>query len=187
MVQLYNLNLQRTLPLGIVFNLGYNGAKGSNLDVVGAPNVTPSGATTPGIAPFDWEESAAGSHANALVVSAQKRQQKGIAMGFTYTYSHTIDNATGVGGQIGSPVQNFYRLDLEEGNSSFDQRHNLTGNWLIELPFGPNREFLNKGGVLAKVLDGFGISGTFTFATGTYFTPTYSGNQAEAEAASTFT
>ncbi|WP_256370374.1 TonB-dependent receptor [Granulicella sp. S156] len=187
MVQVYNLNIQRTFPLGIVFNLGYNGSKGSNLDVVGSPNGTPSGTTTPGIAPFDYEESAAGSHSNQLVVSAQKRQQKGIALGFTYTYSHTIDNASGVGGAVGPPVQNFYRLDLEEGNSSFDQRHNLTGNWVLELPFGPNRAFFNKGGLSSKLLDGFSLSGTFTFATGTYFTPTYTGNQAEASSGNTIT
>lgn len=187
MVQLYNLNLQRTLPLGIVLNLGYNGSKGSHLDVVGAPNVTPSGVTTPGIAPFDWEESAAGSHANSLVVSAQKRQSRGIAMGFTYTYSHAIDNASGVGGAVGQPVQDLYRLDLEEGNASFDQRHNLTGNWVIELPFGPNRAYLNKGGFWAHALDGFSLSGTFTFATGSYLTPIVSNNQASAAGANTFT
>ena len=187
MVQIYNLNLQRTIPMGIVLNVGYNGSKGSGLDVVGAANATPSGVTTPGIAPFDWEESAAGSHANELVVSAQKRQQKGIALGVTYTYAHAIDNASGVGGAVGTPVQNLYRLDLEEGNASFDQRHNLTGNWVIELPFGPNRAYLNKGGFWAYAFDGFSLSGSFTFATGSYLTPTYSGNQAEAAAASTFT
>jgi trimeric autotransporter adhesin len=187
MVQLYNLNLQRTLPLGIVMNLGYVGSKGSNLDVVGAPNVTPNGVTTPGIAPFDWEESAAGSHANALVVSAQKRQSKGVALGFTYTYSHAIDNASGVGGTVGQPVQNLYRLDLEEGNASFDQRHNFTGNWVAELPFGPNRAFLNKGGFWAYMFDGFSLSGTFTFATGTYLTPTYSNSQTSSAGANTFT
>lgn len=174
MLQLYNLNLQRTLPLGIVFNLGYNGAKGSGLDVVGSPNATPNGITTTSIAPFDWETSAAGSHSNALVVSAQKRQSRGIALGFTYTYLHAIDNASGVGGAIGQPVQNLYRLDLEEGNSSFDQRHNFSGNWVIELPFGPNRAFLNKGGFWAYAFDGFSVSGNFVFATGTYLTPTYS-------------
>lgn len=187
MVQIYNLNIQRTVPMNIVLNIGYNGARGSHLDVVGSPNVTPSGVTTPGIAPFEWEESAASSRANALVVSAQKRQAKGIAMGFTYTYSHTIDNASGVGGAVGQPVQNLNRLDLEEGNASFDQRHNLTGNWVLELPFGPNRAFLNKGGAWAYALDGFSLSGTFTFASGTYLTPTYSSNQAEAAAANTFT
>jgi hypothetical protein len=180
MVQVYNLNIQRSLPLGIVLNFGYNGAKGSNLDVVGSPNAGPSGVTTLGIEPFDYEESAAGSHSNSLVVSAQKRQQKGVALGVTYTYSHTIDNASGVGGAVGSPVQNLFNLAAEEGNSSFDQRHNLTGNWLYELPVGPNRAFLNKGGFLSKVLDGYSVSGTFTFASGNYLTPSYSNNETEA-------
>jgi hypothetical protein len=186
-VQIYNLNIQKTFPLGMVFNVGYNGSRGSNLDVVGSPNATPSGVSTPGIAAFDYEESAAASRSNQFVVSAQKRQQKGIALGVTYTYSHTIDNASGVGGAVGTPVQNFYRLDLEEGNASFDQRHNLTGNWVAELPFGPNRAFLSKGGVRSKLLDGFSLSGTFTFASGEYFTPQYSGNQTEAASSNTFT
>jgi hypothetical protein len=180
MVQVYNLNIQRTIPLGIVLNFGYNGAKGSNLDVVGSPNGTPSGVTTPGIEPFDYEESGAGSHANSLVVSAQKRQQKGVALGVTYTYSHSIDNASGVGGSVGSAVQNLFDLAAEEGNSSFDQRHNLTGNWVYELPVGPNRAFLNKGGVMAKILDGYSVSGSFTFTSGSFLTPSYANNESEA-------
>jgi len=193
MVQFYNLNIQKTFGQGILLNIGYNGSKGSNLDAVGTPNGTPNGVTTTGLggttdaAAFDYEESVAGAHSNSLVVSLQQRQRKGIALGATYTYLHSIDNASGVGGAVGQPVQNFYRLDLEEGNSSFDQRHNLSGNWLIELPFGPNREFLNKGGIMARILDGFGISGTFTFGTGNYLTPTYSNNEAEAQSAGTFT
>ncbi len=186
MAQIYNLNIQRTIPFGIVLNLGYNGSKGSNLDVVGSPNATPAGVTTPGQEPFDYEESGASSHSNQLVVSAQQRQHKGIALGATYTYSHTIDNASGVGGAVGSPIQNLFNLKAEEGNSSFDQRQNLTGNYLIELPFGPNRAFFNKGGISQKLLDGLSISGTFTFATGTYYTPTYSGSEAEAASGNTY-
>ena len=55
----------------------------------------------------------------------------------------------------------------------------MTGNWVLELPFGPNRAFLSKGGVWSKVLDGFSISGDFTFASGNYATPVYSGTTAE--------
>ncbi|HEY5329258.1 MAG TPA: TonB-dependent receptor [Acidobacteriaceae bacterium] len=187
MVQIYNLNIQKTVPLNIVLNVGYTGSRGSNLDVVGSPNATPSGVATPGIAAFDYEESAAGSRSNALVVSAQKRQVKGIALGAIYTYSHTITNASGVGGASGTPVQNFYRLDLEEGNASFDQRHKLTGTWVTELPFGPNRAYLNKGGLWSHVLDGFSLSGDFTFGSGRYYTPHYSGNQTSAASGDTFT
>jgi hypothetical protein len=186
MIQIYNLNIQKTFGQSIVANIGYNGAKGSNLDIVGTPNGTPAGVTTPGIAAFDYEESGAGSRSNSLVVSVQQRQHKGVALGVTYTYLHAIDNASGVSGAVGTPVQNFYRLDLEEGNSSFDQRHNLTGTFLIEPPFGPNRAFLNKGGILATILDGYSISGSFTFGTGHYFTPGYSSNESESISANTF-
>jgi len=187
MVQAYNLNIQRTFPDGIVFNIGYNGAKGSGLDVLGSPNSTPAGVTTPGVAPFLYETSVAGSHANTLVVSVQKRQQKGIALGITYTYGHSIDNASSVGGGSATTVQNFQRLDLEEGNSSFDVRQSATGNWLLELPFGPNRAYFNKGGFWSHALDNFSLSGTFTFATGSYFTPSYSGSQEQASSGNLFT
>jgi hypothetical protein len=187
MVQVYNLNLQKTFPLGIVFNVGYNGAKGSGLDVVGSPNGGPTGVTTPTVSPFDYEESGAESRSNQLVVSLQKRQQKGIALGATYTYGHAIDNASGVGGAVGTPVQNLFDLAAEEGNSSFDQRHNLTGNWVAELPFGPNRAFFNKGGLSSRLVDGFSLSGSFTFASGTYHTPQYSGSAAQALSGNVYT
>ncbi len=187
MVQAYNVNIQRTFPMGIVFNIGYSGAKGSNLDVVGSPNSTPAGVNTPGVAPFLYETSVAGSHANTLVVSVQKRQQKGIALGITYTYGHAIDNASSIGGASAMYPQNFRRLDLEEGNSSFDVRQSATGNWLLELPFGPNRAYFNKGGFWSHALDDFSLSGTFTFSTGNYFTPSYSGSQEQASSGNLFT
>jgi trimeric autotransporter adhesin len=124
---------------------------------------------------------------NSLVVSVQKRQQKGIALGITYTYGHSIDNASSVGGSSATSVQNFNRLDLEEGNSSFDVRQSATGNWLLELPFGPNRAYFNKGGFWSHALDNFSLSGTFTFSTGSYFTPSYSGSQEEASSGNAFT
>ena len=76
-------------------------------------------------------------------------------------------------------AQNDQDLAAEESNSSFDVRQKLSGNWILELPFGPNRAFLNKGGVWAKILDGYSISGTYTFATGMYQTPSYGGTPAE--------
>jgi hypothetical protein len=201
MVQAFNVNIQRTFLMGIVFNIGYTGAKGSNLDVLGSPNSTPDGVTTPGVAPFSYETSVAGSHANSLVVSAQMRQHNGNALGITYTYGHSIDNASTIGGAsetngvagasvggVSTPgVQNFRRLDLEEGNSAFDVRQSATGNWLLQLPFGPNRKYFNKDGFWGHALDDFSLSGTFTFSTGQYYTPSYSGSQAEAAAGNLFT
>lgn len=185
MVQVYNVNIQRTFPQGIVVNVGYNGAMGSNLDMIRAPNHTATTVTS-NAAAFRYEDSIAGSRSNSLVVSVQKRQVKGIALAATYTYGHSIDNASSIGGGSGTTAQNDKRLDLEEGNSSFDQRHNLTGNWSLELPFGPNRAYFNKGGVMSHVLDGFNLSGSFTFGSGTYFTPSCSSCAGQALAGGTF-
>jgi hypothetical protein len=187
MVQVYNLNLQRTLPEGIVLNVGFNGSKGSNLDVVGNPNQAATTVTTSDAQSFLYENSIAGSHLNQLIISAQKRQQKGIALGVFYQYGHAIDNASSIGGSGATTVQNDGRLDLEEANSAFDVRHQLTGNWVLELPFGPNRAYFNKGGVWSHALDGFSLSGNFTFATGSYFTPQYQSSAAQELAGGNYT
>ena len=62
----------------------------------------------------------------------------------------------------------------------------LSGNFVIEPPFGPNRAFFNKGGVFAAILDGYSISGNFTFATGAYASPQISGTAAENQVGANF-
>lgn len=179
LVQVWNLDIQRTLPKGIVLNFGYNGGTGSNLDIVRAPNRTASGVLNPASGQFRYEDSLGFSRVNALAINARKRLQKGVSLQATYTYAHSIDNASSIGGSGNSIAQDDRNLAAEESNSSFDVRHKVTGNWVLELPFGPNRAFLNKGGVWAKILDGYSVSGNFTFASGTYATPVYSGTAAE--------
>ena len=188
LVQVYNADIQRTLPSGIVLNIGYNGSKGSDLDVTRAPNHTSTSVTTPNAVSFRYEDSIAASHFNALTVNARKRLQSGISLQATYQYAHSIDDASSFGGgSNASSIQNDARLDLERSNSSFDVRHRLTGNWIYELPVGPNRRFLNKGGFMAAALDGFSISGNFTFASGSYFTPSYQSTAAQIAAGGNYT
>ena len=186
-VQIYNVDLQHTFGLGIVVNVGYNGSKGGNLDIVTAPNASALTVTTANAQAFTYETSVAESRNNQLLISARKRLQKGISLQAVYQYGHSIDNASSIGGGSVSTVQNSQRLDLEEGNSSFDVRHKLTGNYVLELPFGPNRKFFNNSGKVSKALDGFSISGDFTFATGSFFTPVYENAAAELAAGGTYT
>ena len=188
LVQIYNADIQRTLPLGIVLNVGYNGSHGSNLNVVNAPNHTSSSVTTPDAVAFTYQQSIAESTFNALTVNAQKRLQKGIQLGAKYQYAHSIDDASSFGGAATtSTIQDPDDLNAERSNSSFDVRHSLTGTWLYELPVGPNRTFLNRGGVASKLLDGFSISGNFTITSGMYFTPGYQDTATQVAAGGTYT
>ena len=168
-VQIWNIDIQRTLPLNIVLNIGYNGGVGGNLDMVLTP--TQASSSSSQTQPFNFEDSRGSSRFNALSINARKRMQKGVSLQATYQYGHSIDNASSIGGSTVVPVQNFHDITAEYGNSSFDVRHKLTGNWVFELPFGPNRAFFSKGDVRSKILDGFSISGDFTFASGSYYTP----------------
>jgi len=179
MLQVYNFNLQRTLPQGIVLNVGYTGAYAFNQDMLRAPNRNAAGILNSSSGQFTYEDSLGYQRSNAGAVSIRNRMHKGIALSATYTYSHSIDDASSIGGTGSSIAQNDQDLGAEESNSTFDKRHVLSGNFVIEPPFGPNRAFFNKGGVFAAILDGYSISGNFTFASGSYATPTFANTAAE--------
>jgi len=184
-VQIWNLDIQRTLPLNIVLNVGYNGSKGTRLDIVDAPGRF--GTAVPNVL-YDYEDSVAFSNFNALTVRLRKRMQNGVALGATYTYSHSIDNATSIGGNGGSSAaiaQNWQDLLAEESNSSFDIRHKLNGDFVYELPFGPDGHYLNTGNFLSHAIAGLSVSGTFTFATGSPLTPHYEAAVADVARGST--
>ena len=172
-VQAWNVDIQRTLPWGIVMNLGYNGSKGSNLDIRSAPRATPSSPNTdPSNVIFTYEQATAYSRFNAGTLRLNKRLSSGISLGANYQYSHSIDDASGVGA-VGTVVaQDWQNLATEEGNSSFDIRHKVSGTYLYELPFGKDKYWVTTG-VASHILEGFSISGAFSFATGTPLTPSY--------------
>ena len=125
---------------------------------------------------YDYEDSVAFSNFNALAVRLRKRMQNGIALGATYTYSHSIDNASSIGGNGGTGVtvaQNWQNLLAEESNSSFDIRNQVKGDFVYELPFGPDGHYLTAGNFLSHAVGGLSVSGTFDFASGTPLTPHY--------------
>ncbi len=186
-VQVVNAGIQHTFPLGVLLNVDYNGSYGANLDLLRAPGRT-SNVLTSNSQAYTFEDSVAESRFNALAVNLRKRMSKGVAVQATYTYGHSIDDASSIGGSGGNTVvQNDQRIDLEFGNSSFDVRQRLTGNFVAELPVGPNRAFLHSGGLLSRALDGFNVSGDYTFATGTYATPQYTDTVAQVATGGNYT
>jgi hypothetical protein len=176
-VQVWNLDLQRTLPLAIVLNVGSNGAKGTRLDVLSAPGIY-NNAPASGVF-FDFEDSVAFSNFNALAVRANKRLQNGISLQMTYTYSHAIDDASSVGAGSATVTQNWQNILAEESNSSFDIRHQAKGSFLYELPFGPDKHYLSSGNWASHAFGDWSLSGSYTLATGSPLTPSISASVAD--------
>ena len=181
-VQAWNVDIQRTLPWGIVANIGYNGSRGSRLDTVIAPRAIPS---SPGTDPsicngslgcyplnFTYDEAVSFSKFNAGTIRVNKRMSGGVALGANYQYSHSIDDAGALGSVGGVGVQNWQNVPGELGNSSLDVRHSVSGNYLYELPFGKDKRWVTTGSG-AHILEGISVSGTFKFATGNWLSPSY--------------
>src|SRR5439155_24217442 len=128
--------------------------------------------TSPAGVIFTYVRSGAASRFYAGYLRVNKRLSGGVSLGANYTYSHSIDNASGVGGVGNVVAQDWQNLAAEEGNSTFDVRHRVTGTYLSELPFGKDERWFTTGKA-AHIFDGFSISGSFVFATGTPLTPSY--------------
>src|SRR5258708_5621507 len=90
-VQIWNLDIQRQLPAGVVMNLDYNGSKGTRLDVERAITIA-------GVQPFIYESSAGNSVFHSGSIRLRRRMAHGIAVSGTYPYSKSIHAASSIRG-----------------------------------------------------------------------------------------
>ncbi len=162
-VQIWNLDIQRELPGLVVLNIGYNGSKGTRLDTERALVVA-------GTQPFIYESSEGNSVLHAASVRVRKRMSNGFGFAAQYVFSKSLDDASSVGGSGAVVAQDAFDISADRGLSSFNQTHRFTGNWTYDLPFGENRAFARKG-LLSHILGEWQWSGSFTAASGLYFSP----------------
>ena len=197
-VQIRNLDIQQQIRPTLLLNLDYTGTKGTDLDILEAPNRTAQGIRIPGVDAFTYENSVADSEANAGSVRVRKRLASGFAIGGTYTFSKSLDDASSIGagatsaastpglgaggtgaagntlstnGGAATVAQNPFNLRAERGLSSFNQTHKFTADYLLELPFGHEKRWLTGSTPLRAVFGDWQWSGDWTIASGLPFTP----------------
>ncbi len=170
-VQIWNVDVQHDIARIYTVGAGYTGTKGSDLDLLRAPNRTPTGLLDPNLPPYIWESSGADSIMNALTLRFRRRLTNGIGGSASYTLSKSIDDASSIGGSGSVVAQNDQDLAAERGLSSFDQRHQFTGNFTYELPFGAKKRWFTSG-MAAELLGDWQINGSVQLASGTPFTAT---------------
>jgi len=84
----------------------------------------------------------------------------------------------------GNSPQNSTNLRAEKSITPYDMTHQVSINYLYELPFGEGRPFLSQGGIVNGVIGGWSLSGVTTFRTGTpvVLTPLFNNTGQVAEA-----
>jgi len=110
----------------------------------------------------------AASSYHALVVSANRRFNRGLTVTASYTFSKLIDQATGSfsGESLSNGgFQNFNNLRAERSLSSLDAPHRFVINGVYALPVGTGRHF-HLARPLGVILGGWELSGIATFQSG---------------------
>jgi hypothetical protein len=188
-IEEWNLNIERQFNKDMVLQVGYEGTRGvhltflRNLNQATTPTWTnfsgptgnegrPYDSTVPNIAAIRTEGHDISLINHGLQVRFEKRSSHGWSMLNSYTYQHTIGQATEseTPSADGEP-QDTYNLRAERGNVAPDFRHQFTSAWSYELPFGPGKRFLQATGPMRWVTGGWQLNGIVSLYSGQAFTP----------------
>ncbi len=127
-------------------------------------------------------ESQGQSFYNGAKVDLQRRFTNGIQFGASYTFSKLITDAASDlygGSALTGVLQDPADRRSLRSISPDDVPHNFVFNYLLELPFGKGRKFLNKGGIVDRIVGGFQISGIQRYRSGTPITVFIAGGNRE--------
>ncbi|MGH9555348.1 MAG: carboxypeptidase regulatory-like domain-containing protein [Terriglobales bacterium] len=179
-VQQWNTTVQWEAVKDLVLEAGYVGTKSTklvqavNLNTDPEPGPPPNTRNTFPFFPFffqlsNYQTTGAGNY-HSLQLSANKRFSHGLTFLSSYTWGHSIDNASqpvnflNPTGEAPFP-QDRRDLDAERARSSYDARHRWVTNFLYELPFLKGRK-----DAIGRILGGWQTNGILTVQSGTPFT-----------------
>lgn len=190
----WNLNLQRELFSGTLAEIAYVGRRGLNLSrqvninqrvAANSPAATApalvgtrpfAGQEIPAAARFSndiiQQQTTARSIYHAMQIKVEKRLSAGTSFLLAYTWSKSIDDASGIGTGADDRPQDAYNLAAQRAVSNFDMPHRLVFSATYALPFGRGRQFGGGSSSAIKFLiSDWTINAVTTAQTGQPVTP----------------
>jgi hypothetical protein len=171
-------NVNRTpgerLPEGTCATDNFGRKVCSQIDTVDTPG-NAVGRLNPNFGTLRVWQNVVNSNYNALQLSLKKQATRGMTFNVNYTYSHAIDDGStwhsGATSSNGAGAGEGYTTDvtlpgLDRGNSIFDIRQRLVGNYIWELPW-----YKSQNGFLGHVLGGWLYNGIVSWQTGAHWEP----------------
>ena len=185
----FNLSVQRAFWQGTTATVSYVGSLGRHLvTLYNNPDqplaITIGGESGNGFNPFphfsgsQWMGWTGESSYNSLQASVQKHYGHGLSFLGTYTWAHAFDNTIDLlGGDYGAYKQSYLiPINTEWGQSGYDIRQRAVINVDYDLPFGVGRQFVNRPGILDKIVGGWKTDMEWWGQTGQPFTVSISRN-----------
>jgi len=167
-VSQWSISVQQALPRDLVGTLSYVGSKGTHLLTTSYLNLIDPATglrPSPAFGQVEYRGNTNNSSYEGLVASLQRSFIHGFLLSANYVYSHEIDQDAAGGGDSDFP-ENPSCLQCERTSGDFDVRHVLTANTVYELPFGRDREFLSRPGILQAAFGGWSVTAIATARSG---------------------
>lgn len=102
------------------------------------------------------------SNYHSLQTVLRKRFTHGLTFDINYTYGRSLDYASSIEnvGALGGQIADIFNPKNQYALSGFDLKHQLTSNWVYELPFGRGKQ-LGSGAnsVVNQIIGGWQTSG----------------------------
>ncbi len=171
----YLLNIQRELPGNVLLEVGYLGSQSRHLESLRAVNEAIPG-TTPVLqrTPFaefgriQLVDASANGNYNGLSAKLTKRYSAGLTYLAAYTWSKSIDDASGIRVHNGDTLfpQNSNCLACERGLSIFNTASRLVNSVLYDIPVGKGRRFDVSNRILNGIAGGWQLGSILTYQSG---------------------
>ena len=170
----WSMGVQQELFQRALLSVNYVGSRGLRLMNNVNINTPPAGSVVsgvnvngvrpyPGFGNINQREMSGSSVYHSLQATLNRRMARSLTFGLAYTWSRSIDVASGDRGDSPPDVYNI-RL-RERGPSDFDRTHILTTNFIYNLP----KPVKGKTSVAALALNGWQLSGIVRMFTGKPF------------------
>jgi len=140
-----------------------------NLPVVQAPGTIQSQRPYQPWADISTLDTNGDSITHQFQAEITRRFQNGLFLTANYTWNKTLDDVP-----IASSPQNPYKVSADRGNGEAIRPQVFYLSSTYDLPFGPGKHFVSKGGVAGKIIGGWGLAGILQLRAGTPFSVNFS-------------
>ncbi len=124
-----------------------------------------------------FQDSGGDSYYHGLFIAARRRFEQGLDLGFSYTFSKSIDDMsidpTGAATGGGLSTTNsrtptdIHNWRLDRALSDFNNTHVLLANLLYELPIGKGKKFASSApSWVNQIIGGWSFTGIYTYQSG---------------------
>ena len=113
----------------------------------------------------------AGHQFHSMTLEAERRMVRGLQVQSSWVWARDIGDL-----ERGQLLENPYDRQREVSVAPDIPTHRFTSNWIYQLPFGKGRPMLSSAGrALNMVVGGWDLSGIYSFYSGQFLTPLWSG------------